>query len=137
MESLEAIPLVVRLVAVGAAWGLTNPLLRRESKPMAKATHRNKLAQISADLWFMVTHWRFTAAYLLNQAGSLLYYFLLGSVPVSTAVPVCNSLAFAFTAFASVYIFGEVVDSPAHVLVGSLLVCAGAAICFNSSAAET
>ncbi|XP_038940883.1 transmembrane protein 234-like [Rattus norvegicus] len=35
--------------------------------------------------------------FLLNQSGSLLYYFPLASTDLTLAVPICNSLAIVFT----------------------------------------
>ena len=43
---------------------------------------------------------QYVVAFALNQSGSALYFFLLGSAPISLAVPISNSLTLLFTGFA-------------------------------------
>jgi hypothetical protein len=48
-----------------------------------------------------LSNWRFSVPFLVNQSGSLLYFWLLGSAEISMAVPICNALTFIFTALAA------------------------------------
>ena len=98
---------------------------------MARHVQDTRFRQLVADITFMLTHWTFTLAFLLNQSGSLFYYYLLGSEPVTVAVPICNSLAFVFTAITSIAL-GESVESLPYVVAGTTLVVLGAAICMSA-----
>ena len=118
-------------LCVGAAWGVTNPFLRRESAAMEDDVQRGRVDQVVHDLVYMFTHWRFALAFLLNQSGSLFYYYMLGSTPVSRAVPICNSLAFVFTAVTAI-LLGEQVEDPRYVAAGTACVIVGVAICLDA-----
>ena len=107
-------------ILVGALWGTTNVFLGKG----AGAKHDSLVGTL--------TNWRFVLPFAANQAGSALYFWLLGSstADVSLALPVCNSLTFVFTA-ATGHLLGER-PSPggvARTLVGTALVAAGAALC--------
>lgn len=45
----------------------------------------------------------YLSIYLVNQMGSLVFMFLLFEQPISIAAPVCNSLAFMFTAGINIF----------------------------------
>ena len=75
-----------------------------------------------------------TKSAALHQAGSLVYYYMLGQTKLSIAVPIANSLTFVFTAIAGVAI-GEPLPKPRSML-GILFVCLGIGICLFSQADE-
>ena len=53
---------------VGALWGCTNPFLRSGSKGILKENNSKTLLNC-----------RFVIPFALNQSGSLVYYYLLGT----------------------------------------------------------
>uniref|UniRef100_H3HB45 BCNT-C domain-containing protein n=1 Tax=Phytophthora ramorum TaxID=164328 RepID=H3HB45_PHYRM len=73
----------------------------------------------------------FVLPFALNQSGSVVYVYLLGSADISNAVPICNSLTFVFTAITS-RLLGEKPQRPASTYTGMVLILLGVAICFNS-----
>ena len=75
----------------------------------------------------------FLCVFGLNQLGSALYAYLLGSLELSLAVPLCNSLTFVVTAVAG-YALGEHVQHPRMLVAGARFVVFGTAICMVSSA---
>lgn len=60
----------------------------------------------------------------------------LSVADISTAVPVCNSLTFVFTAVTAMCL-GEKTERPLRTLVGMTLVVVGIAICMASKATRT
>ena len=52
------------------------------------------------DLFDLFSNWRFVAPFALNQLGSVLFTYTLGTSPLSLAIPACNGFAFLFTALA-------------------------------------
>ena len=78
------------LSLVAVLWGVTNPLLRLTSSGM-KRESATLSRQIGSDFLYLLTNVSYWAVFGLNQAGSLLFYWTLGRVPLSTAVPLANS----------------------------------------------
>lgn len=66
--------------------------------------------------------------YMVNQSGSLVYYYLLSSEPVSRAGPICNSLTFMFTALTGYFYFQEEVRNPGMLFLGVAIVIVSIAI---------
>lgn len=58
----------------------------------------SKITGFILELKFLVTRWQYIVPFLLNQSGSLLYFFTLQKTALSVAVPIANSLSFVFTA---------------------------------------
>jgi drug/metabolite transporter (DMT)-like permease len=134
---------VLSLVLVGACWGCTNPLLRASSATNQKTTSTADAASdtkatfaqsvvSSLSKFRRVSVW---LPYVVNQAGSLLYYFALSQSDLSVAVPVCNALALVFS-IATSYFMGERVDQPLRTMLGATLVMGGVAVCLVSRNAE-
>jgi hypothetical protein len=125
---------------VGALWGCTNPLLKEGSSSSvdqaARVAQKSNKQEASGDLWSrqlrilfgVLTNWRFLLPYVLNQSGSVVYVYLLGSSDISLAVPICNSLTFVFTAITS-WLMGERMGDPGKTLGGAALVLVGVTIC--------
>jgi multidrug transporter EmrE-like cation transporter len=70
--------------------------------------------------------------FLLNQSGSFFYYFIIASQPISVASPICNSLAFMFTAVTGYCYFKEELHSLTLLLIGIAFVLTGSFICITS-----
>ncbi|NXC06583.1 TM234 protein, partial [Orthonyx spaldingii] len=69
--------------------------------------------------------------FLLNQAGSLLFYLTLASTDLSLAVPLCNSLALIVTLVTG-RILGEDVGGK-RAVAGVLLTLLGVSLCAAGS----
>ena len=125
---------------VGALWGCTNPFLREGSKDAvntetvktnetASSSCVNMLPTFMQDLIKSFTNIKFIVPFALNQSGSMVYYYLLGTADISLASPICNSLTFTFTAITSILVFGERLDSPFHTILGIIFVLFGVTLC--------
>mmetsp|Transcript_10478 Transcript_10478/g.12753 ORF Transcript_10478/g.12753 Transcript_10478/m.12753 type:complete len:149 (+) Transcript_10478:53-499(+) len=131
------------LLLVGAVWGCTNPFLRngsnnednsdktKQRKEVQTQRHTSKIYALYAELIHQFQQPKVFIPYLLNQSGSLLYYYLLATSDLTLAVPICNGLALAFT-FVTSYYIGEPIDQPVRSAVGAMLVTTGVGICMIS-----
>ncbi|KAE8883967.1 hypothetical protein PF005_g12731 [Phytophthora fragariae] len=128
----SALSTLLSFLFVGVLWGCTNPLIKRGSNADVMYTRKdNSLGEIVKQLLGLMKNWQFLLPFALNQSGSVAYVFLLGSTDVSNAVPICNSLAFVFTAITS-RLLGEKPQRPISTYTGMLLILVGVAICFDS-----
>ena len=109
-------------VVVACLWGITNPLLKR-------AASANQTDAIYGTLISLFTDCNKLLPFLLNQLGSLTFYYLLASEPITTAAPLANSLTFGVTAVAA-HCLGERNQSPVLLSSGILLVLLGIYISF-------
>lgn len=150
------------IILVGAVWGCTNPLVRKgsvESKelkskavggcdgcdapsttdvPNKKDCSSSLISSFVKNTYRAISKFRRVSVwlpYLLNQSGSIIYYFLLATSDLTTAVPACNGLALVFSSLTS-YFLGERLNKPIQGLIGALLVTLGVAICMISSMEE-
>jgi len=138
---------------VGMLWGCTNPLLKKGSEEQRQrqeavdggGTVRKKKAdeeQSSQSSSFsrsllrslsQFRRFRVWGPYVLNQLGSLVFYFAaLSKSDLSSAVPICNALALVFSVLTSHYLLGERVDRPIRAFFGAALVVGGVATCLLS-----
>ena len=129
MESL--LDLLPRFLLVGALWGCTNPLLKKGTEATNKCQGDGSWCNYFSSMWATLTNAGFIVPFLLNQSGSLLYVYLLGSSDLSMAVPICNSLTFVFTAVTSIFL-GEHLQRALNVCIGVVSVLFGVAICIYS-----
>ena len=122
---------------VGALWGCTNPFLREGSKDAASTKKKAKqpssrcfqlLPSFLQELFLTFTNLKFIIPFALNQSGSMVYYYLLGTADISLASPICNSLTFTFTAITS-WLIGEKIDSPFFTIIGIVFVLIGVTLC--------
>ncbi|EGZ21141.1 hypothetical protein PHYSODRAFT_490822 [Phytophthora sojae] len=128
----SALTTLLSFLFVGALWGCTNPLIKRGSDADVMYTRKdNSLEEMKKQLLDLMKNWQFLLPFALNQSGSVAYVFLLGSTDVSNAVPICNSLAFVFTAITS-RLLGEQPQRPISTYTGMTLILTGVAICFDS-----
>ncbi|CAN0011598.1 unnamed protein product [Ectocarpus sp. 12 AP-2014] len=127
-------------VAVGACWGCTTPFIKdgtssklNSDTQQQPTTHENnRLGKLFGPLRSLASV-KAAIPFLLNQSGSTLFYFLLSSQDMSTAVPVCNALSLVFTA-ATAMAIGEKVNHPLRTVSGIVLVLMGLAVCVASKA---
>lgn len=110
-------------IGVALLWGITNPFLKRQL-PTTSSTETTFQILIS-----FLSDANKLLPFVINQAGSLLFYYLLANEPVTTASPICNSLTFAFTAVTA-YILGERSQYPLALFAGVVCVLVGTYICF-------
>lgn len=133
---------ILALLLVGALWGCTNPLLRKgatEAKQSNENMQPDRLSTINSSLFtrtvsLLLTRFRSFSVwlpYLLNQGGSLLFYFALSKSDLSLAVPICNGLSLVFSIVTS-YMLGERVDQPLRTVFGSAFIMCGVAVCLLS-----
>lgn len=115
-------------VLVAMVWGCTNPLLRRGSEVVDPGPASTGVMATLTQLVRTLANWRFTVPFVINQSGSLLYFWLLGSTEISMAVPIVNSLTFIFTALAA-RMMGEQQRLTPSVIVGTALIGIGVAVC--------
>ena len=118
-------------VIVGALWGATNPILKRNTNDLTHIKRDGAITQFFAEMRYTFTNIGFIVPFALNQLGSLLFVKLLGEAPLSIAVPACNALTFVFTAGVS-WLLGERSRRPLRAAAGSCLVLAGLTICVHS-----
>jgi hypothetical protein len=128
------------MVLVGALWGCTNPLLRKgsvEATAAAAAAASEEKEESSSLGSFFRTFVNFNVwiPYVLNQSGSLVFYFLLRDASLSMAVPTCNALALIFSFVTSLYL-GERIHKPVQTFMGATLIMVGVAICVASQKDE-
>ncbi|CAM9145358.1 unnamed protein product [Discosporangium mesarthrocarpum] len=143
---------VASFLLVGACWGCTTPLMKEgtnappkhpsEREPASQKFALNPGSKHGAKMGIIFRLWgplaslsraKVVIPYLINQSGSILYYYLLGSQDVSMAVPVCNSLTFLFTAVTA-WVMGEKFQQPTRTLMGMALVVLGISVCIHSKA---
>lgn len=126
---------------VGILWGCTNPFIKN-----AQEKHNNKSllpsstnnnANVESKTYIntikkFVTDPFMFLPFLLNQSGSFFYYFIISSQPISVASPICNSLAFMFTAMTGYCYFKEELHSLSLLLIGVCFVLTGSFVCISS-----
>ncbi|XP_032585690.1 transmembrane protein 234 homolog isoform X1 [Drosophila mojavensis] len=115
----------LQLLTVGLLWGVTNPFIRLGSQGIENvkdtgSRYRNFLAEVRM-IGSRLNYW---IPFGLNQCGSVLYVWTLRSANITVAVPLANSLSFAFTAITG-YLLGEQLPGKSKIIMGTLLICCG------------
>jgi len=88
-------------------WGVTNPFIRLGSQGIESVRDTgSKWRNFVQEACTIGSRWRYWIPFGLNQCGSALYVWTLQSASITVAVPVANSLSFAFTAITG-YALGE------------------------------
>ncbi|XP_020798531.1 transmembrane protein 234 homolog [Drosophila serrata] len=112
------------LLTVGLLWGVTNPFIRLGSQGIESVKDTgSKWRNFLQEVRTIGSRWRYWIPFGLNQCGSALYVWTLQSASITVAVPVANSLSFAFTAITG-YALGEKLPGK-KVILGTLLICCG------------
>ena len=137
MAGTGALPLAAKFALVGAVWGTTNTLCGRATRTAEPEPADSVAGRIANELR-VLADWRFTVPFLLNQSGSLLYYYLLGSLEaeLSLAVPACNSSTFVFTALSSWALGEQLGNSVRWLGAGVVLILAGVFVCCTATLAH-
>lgn len=130
--------LVIAYASVGIVWGTSNSFLKRAqekysktqskeggSKRIISKTGLETIKELLTDLNMLIP-------FVVNQCGSVMFYYLLASQPLSVAAPLCNTLTFAFTAI-SAYLLGERAQNPLLLFTGVFFVISGIYVSFISS----
>ncbi|KAH8375341.1 hypothetical protein KR200_009939, partial [Drosophila serrata] len=113
-----------QLLTVGLLWGVTNPFIRLGSQGIESVKDTgSKWRNFLQEARTIGSRWRYWIPFGLNQCGSALYVWTLQSASITVAVPVANSLSFAFTAITG-YALGEKLPGK-KVILGTLLICCG------------
>ena len=129
--SIDFTPLVGYFL-VGLLWGVTNPFIKRATVSMKAAeASRNPATSKShlATLRQFCSEPKSFVPFLVNQMGSLVFYYMLSTEPVSRTAPICNAITFIFTALTGYVFFQEEIHSPLLLTIGSLLVVLGTYFC--------
>ncbi|XP_046809931.1 transmembrane protein 234 homolog [Lucilia cuprina] len=114
---------ILSLLAVGLLWGCTNPFIKLGSQGVEKINTGSSAKNLWLELKTIICRLKYWIPFLLNQSGSVLYVWTLQTCNITVAVPVANSLTFAFTAITG-YMLGEKIPGK-NIIVGTLLVCIG------------
>ncbi|XP_062365317.1 transmembrane protein 234 [Cinclus cinclus] len=115
------------LALVAALWGGSGPFLRVASAGVEQQRGRGRLRQLLAELRFLGLNRKYLVPFLLNQAGSLLFYLTLATTDLSLAVPLCNSLALIVTLVTG-KILGEDIGGK-RAVAGMVLTMLGVSLC--------
>lgn len=115
------------LCIVSLLWGSTNPLIRQGSKGIEDIHRPSRIGQFFAEVFFLVSNWRYLIPFLLNQCGSVVYYLTLASADLSVAVPITNSLTMIITTLTGKLLGEDNIN--AGTFLGMMLVVSGVSIC--------
>ncbi|XP_061651652.1 transmembrane protein 234 isoform X2 [Phyllopteryx taeniolatus] len=122
---------VLSLLLVSALWGCTNPFLKRGTEGIEHVSKSGKVAQFLAELKFLFLNVKYLIPFVLNQCGSLVYYYTLSTADLSLAVPVSNSLTFLWTVLTG-KLLGEHFGGK-QAVAGMFLTMVGITLCIISS----
>jgi uncharacterized membrane protein len=126
---------VLSYLFVGALWGITNPFLKQGAQqtpsPSSLETKETNLFKRATESCKTFLKPSIFLPIAINQLGSLAFYFLLATDDISVAVPLCNSLTFAFTGLTG-WFLGERIHQPILFVVGIVLVLSGIYLCVSS-----
>ncbi|XP_030614983.1 transmembrane protein 234 [Archocentrus centrarchus] len=126
---------LLSLLLVSVLWGCTNPFLKRGTEGIENVTKTSRVAQVLAELKFLFLNVRYLLPFLLNQSGSVVYYYTLSTTELSFAVPVANSLTLLCTLLTGKFLGEEFGGKQA--VIGMFLTMAGITLCFISSIDDT
>ncbi|XP_008294492.1 transmembrane protein 234 [Stegastes partitus] len=122
---------LLSLLLVSVLWGCTNPFLKRGTEGLEEVTRTSRVSQLLAEVKFLFLNFKYLVPFLLNQSGSLVYYYTLSTAELSLAVPVANSLTFLCTLLTG-RLLGEDFGGK-QAVVGMFLTMAGITLCVISS----
>ncbi|XP_063355889.1 transmembrane protein 234 [Pelmatolapia mariae] len=126
---------LLSLLLVSVLWGCTNPFLKRGTEGIENVTKTSNVAQLLAELRFLFLNIKYLVPFLLNQSGSVVYYYTLSTTELSFAVPVANSLTLLCTLLTGKFLGEEIGGKQA--VVGMFLTMAGITLCIISSIDDT
>jgi len=94
---------ILQLCIVGILWGSTNPFLKAATNKVKRNKRLNFISEVTDHL----TNWNYLVPFIINQCGSLLFYFTLKYSDISLAVPIANGVSFVSTSFVGTLIGEE------------------------------
>ncbi|XP_042194693.1 transmembrane protein 234 isoform X1 [Callorhinchus milii] len=119
------------LLLVALLWGGTNPFLKKGTEGIEKVKTGNMVTQVLAEMKFLFLNYKYLMPFLLNQSGSVVYYFTLASTDLSLAVLLSNSLTFLCTLLTG-KLLGEDIGGK-QAVAGMVLTTLGVTLCVASS----
>ncbi|KAG8224012.1 hypothetical protein J437_LFUL001089 [Ladona fulva] len=120
------------LFGVGVLWGGTNPFLKKSTAGVDKIKYDSKIKTFFSEVKYFFCNWKYLIPFVLNQCGSVLYFFTLQNTELSLAVPVANSLTFVFTWIVGMALGEKPADkiSFTGTIFGMILILFGITLCF-------
>ncbi|SOV12247.1 conserved protein, unknown function [Plasmodium gaboni] len=109
---------------IGILWGCTNAYMKKGC--IYKSNDENIKKE---NILSIFTNYYIIVPYILNQIGSLFYYFLLSTCDISLVMPLCNTCSFFFTYVTELVIFKK--ELTFNSLMGFMLISLGIFICLN------
>ncbi|XP_026166044.1 transmembrane protein 234 [Mastacembelus armatus] len=131
---MAAVVELLSLLLVSVLWGCTNPLLKRGTEGIENVTRTSRVSQLLAEVKFLFLNLKYLVPFLLNQSGSLVFYYTLSTTELSLAVPVANSLTFLCTLITGKLLGEEFGGKQA--VAGMFLTMAGITLCVISSTGD-
>lgn len=128
MDTYNALTPIVGYFTVGILWGVTNPFIKRAAATKTAVTTTGNKSHVSTLRHFCIEP-KIFIPFLVNQMGSLVFYYLLSKEPVSRTAPICNAITFTFTALTGYVFLKEEIRSPILLIIGSLMVVLGTYFC--------
>lgn len=122
---------LLSLLLVAVLWGCTNPFLKKGTEGIENVSQTSRASQLLAEVKFLFLNLKYLIPFLLNQSGSLVYYYTLSTTELSLAVPVANSLTFLCTLLTGKLLGEEFGGKQA--LAGMFLTMVGITLCVISS----
>ena len=128
--------MIFEFLFVGVLWGGSTPFIKRASKSescssSSSGEHSGREKRESSLSWGqfarMLMNWWLVVPFIVDKIGSVMFYFLLGDLPMSLVVPAVNSISFASTAVTEFVLDGQLPNG--NVIAGVALVAAGLAVC--------
>ena len=104
--------------------------MKKGSAGIENIHSKNRLLQLMMEVKFLALRWQYAIPFLINQSGSVLYYFTLSQADISLAVPITNSLTFLVTSLVG-RLLGEKIQSNLT-YIGMVMVLCGVALCVIS-----
>ncbi|CRH01012.1 conserved Plasmodium protein, unknown function [Plasmodium relictum] len=111
-------------LVIGCLWGCTNVYMKKGCKD--EKTKKNIIKEIIS----ICKNLNIILPYILNQVGSLFYYYLLSKSDISLVMPLSNTSSFFFTYITERIIFKKSITFKS--VLGLVFVCSGLFICVNS-----
>lgn len=122
----------VLLLVVGFLWGCTNAYMKKVNKDekeddIKERDKGNKKKHLIKEFFSLLNNINILFLFLINQLGSVLYYFLLTKSDISLIMPLANTFAFFFTYITEIFVFRKQITLKST--LGLILVSVGAFLC--------
>lgn len=108
---------------VAIFWGVTNPFMKRGADGIETVAEEGRVSQVLHELKYLLLNWKYYVPFLLNQFGSVLYFWTLSTSNLSVVVPLTNSLTFLIASVTGRFLGEEI--GGAYFYLGVSLMLAG------------